>query len=82
MWVMSSPAAPEKNNIDHHIARVKESGVLSRSVHLNSLFEFLYFCHKNNRIPKEFEIAMEGMGRDDGFDVTQDAMVRVYIHKL
>ncbi|WP_049629501.1 hypothetical protein [Cellvibrio sp. pealriver] len=68
--------------LDNHAARIRASGILARSTHLHSLFEYLYRCHLNGKIPKELEIATEGMGREDSFDVTQDAMVRVYVHKL
>lgn len=68
--------------LEIHAARIRASGILARSTHLHSLFEYLYRCHLNGKIPKELEIAIEGMGREESFDVTQDAMVRVYVHKL
>jgi len=71
-----------QHELETHAARIRTSGILARSAHLNSLFEYLYRCHISGKIPKELEIAIEGMGREESFDVTQDAVVRVYVHKL
>lgn len=68
--------------IENHVEKIRASGILARSGHLHSLFEYLYHCHINKKTPKELEIAIEGMGREESFDVTQDAVVRVYVHKL
>lgn len=68
--------------LELHAARIRSSGILARSTHLHSLFEYLYQCYLANKIPKELEIAIEGLGREESFDVTQDALVRVYMHKL
>lgn len=71
-----------QHELETHAARIRTSGILARSAHLHSLFEYLYRCHINGKTPKELEIAIEGMGREESFDVTQDAVVRVYVHKL
>lgn len=71
-----------QHELETHAARIRTSGILARSAHLNRLFEYLYRCHINGKTPKELEIAIEGMGREESFDVTQDAVVRVYVHKL
>ncbi len=34
------------------------------------------------RVPKEIEVAVDGLGRGTDFDVGQDATVRVAAHKL
>ena len=39
-------------------------------------------CTRAGRTPKESVIAVEVFGRGTDFDVSQDAAVRVYIHKL
>lgn len=70
------------DGLETHAARIRASGILARSTHLHSLFEYLYRCHISGKTPKELEIAIEGMGREESFDVTQDAVVRVYVHKL
>jgi hypothetical protein len=70
------------DELETHAARIRASGILARSTHLHSLFEYLYRCHLSGKTPRELEIAIEGMGREESFDVTQDAVVRVYVHKL
>src|SRR5215469_18248300 len=65
-----------------HAERIRSSGVLGRSRLIRRLFDFLVDCSLTDRAPKEIEVAIDVFGKDAGFDVTQDAMVRVYIHKL
>lgn len=67
---------------ERQVAAIAASGLLARSRHLARLFDFLAACWRQGRVPREIEVAIEGLGRDDDFDVTQDALVRVYIHKL
>ena len=62
--------------------RIREAGGLGRSQHIRKLFDFLIECSATGRAPKETEVAIEVFGKDTGFDVAQDAMVRVYVHKL
>jgi hypothetical protein len=75
-------APNEANDFDLQVTLIRESGILERSNHLHRLFEYLYSCSLSGKLPKEIEIAIEGLGRDKDFDATQDALVRVYIHKL
>ncbi len=65
-----------------HAERIRASGVLGRSRLIRRLFDFLVDCSLTDRAPKEIEVAVEVFGKDGRFDVSQDAMVRVYIHKL
>lgn len=62
--------------------RIRASGVLGRSQLIQRLFDFLIDCSLTDRAPKEIEVAIDVFGKDARFDVSQDAMVRVYIHKL
>src|SRR5580698_6271793 len=62
--------------------RIRATGALGRSQLIQKLFDFLIECSATGRAPKETEVAIEVFGRDAGFDVAQDAMVRVYVHKL
>ena len=62
--------------------RIRSSGVLGRSHLTHRLFDFLIECSLSDRAPKEIEVAVDVFGKDARFDVSQDAMVRVYIHKL
>jgi hypothetical protein len=62
--------------------RIRATGALGRSQLIHRLFDFLIECSATGRAPKETEVAIEVFGKDVGFDVAQDAMVRVYVHKL
>ncbi|MEJ0006498.1 MAG: hypothetical protein WDM77_09070 [Steroidobacteraceae bacterium] len=62
--------------------RIRATGALGRSQLIQKLFDFLIECSTTGRAPKETEVAIEVFGKDVGFDVAQDAMVRVYVHKL
>jgi hypothetical protein len=62
--------------------RIRATGALGRSQLIQKLFNFLIECSATGRAPKETEVAIEVFGKDVGFDVAQDAMVRVYVHKL
>jgi len=62
--------------------RIRATGALGRSQLIRRLFDFLIECSATGRAPKETEVAIEVFGKDVGFDVAQDAMVRVYVHKL
>jgi hypothetical protein len=61
---------------------IRASGILGRSSLTQRLFDFLIDCSLKGKIPKEIEVAIDAFGRGDTFDVSQDAVVRVYIHKL
>jgi hypothetical protein len=74
---MSDPEA-----LRAHADRIKASGVLGRSPLMQRLFEFLLECSIVGKAPKEIEVAVDAFGKGAEFDVSQDAMVRVYIHKL
>ena len=65
-----------------HADRIRSSEVFGRSDQLQRLFEYLVECSRTGKIPKESVIAIEFFGRGTDFDVSQDAAVRVYIHKL
>ena len=70
------------NQLHAQAERIRSSGVLGRSRLMRRLFDFLVECSLTDRAPKEIEVAIDVFGKDAGFDVSQDAMVRVYIHKL
>lgn len=61
---------------------VRASGALGRSDLLIRLFDYLLRCSLAGRAPKEVEIGQEVFSRGSGFDIVQDASVRVYIHRL
>jgi hypothetical protein len=65
-----------------HAERVRASGVLGRSALMRQLFEFLLECTLAGRSPKEIEVAVDVFKKGATFDVSHDALVRVYVHKL
>ncbi|MEJ1964840.1 MAG: hypothetical protein WDO56_26240 [Gammaproteobacteria bacterium] len=65
-----------------HAERIRASGILGRSPLMQRLFDFLLECSIAGKAPKEIEVAVDAFGKGAEFDVSQDAMVRVYIHKL
>jgi hypothetical protein len=72
----------DTHQLHAHAERIRASGVLGRSRLTRRLFDFLVDCSLTGRAPKEIEVAIDVFGKGAEFDVSQDAMVRVYIHKL
>ena len=72
----------EVDPLYQHAERIRSSDVFGRSDQLQRLFDYLVECSRSSKIPKESVIAVEVFGRGTDFDVSQDAAVRVYIHKL
>jgi hypothetical protein len=68
--------------LQQHAERVRLSGLLGRSGQIRRLFDYLVDCAVRGYVPKEIEVAIDGFGREADFDASQDAMVRVYVHKL
>lgn len=62
--------------------RIIDSGVLGRSRHYSKLFSYLIDCTIAGRSPREIDLAVEGLGRGEDYDVGTDSSVRVYIHQL
>lgn len=67
---------------DDAIQRVTSSGALGRSATYAKLLRYLGDCSANGQAPKEIDIAVEVFDRTEGFDPSQDSMVRVYVHNL
>lgn len=61
---------------------IRASGRLGRSDVIYRLFDYLVERSLGDSPPKELEIAMDVFGKTTAFDVSQDAVVRVYAHKL
>jgi hypothetical protein len=79
---MHASLIPDAERLRAQAERIRVSGILGRSPLMQRLFDFLIECSLAGRAPKEIEVAVDALGRGEDFDVTQDAMVRVYIHKL
>jgi hypothetical protein len=64
------------------VERVRAANLFGRATQMQRLFDFLVACQAAGRVPKEMEVAVDGLGRGVEFDVAQDATVRVAAHKL
>jgi len=62
------------------VARVRESGILGRSHGLARLFAYLADPARDGRTLREADVAQDVFGR--GLDLSGDASVRVYVHRL
>lgn len=69
------------DELDREAARVRDSGVLGAAGTLLQLFEFLLTASREGS-PKEIDIATTVFGKPDTANLSQDATVRVYIHRL
>lgn len=67
--------------LQQEVARIQVSGVLGEA-RLRSLFDYLAKNTLAGHSPKEIAIAVDVFGKNSDFDAAQDALVRVYIHKL
>jgi hypothetical protein len=70
------------DELTHHAEQFRASGLLGKPGTLSRLFDFLLSRSLEGGAPKETEIALQVFGKSPGFDVSQDAVVRVYVHKL
>ena len=77
---MGHVAPPDE--LTHHAERFRASGLLGKPGTLSRLFDFLLARSLEGDAPKETEIALQVFGKSPSFDVSQDAVVRVYVHKL
>jgi len=62
--------------------QIRETGALGRSEPVRRLFDYLVQSSLEDRSPKEAEVASTVFNRRADFDTSQDAVVRVYVHKL
>jgi len=62
--------------------RIITSGALGRSRNYRALLQYLVQCSIEGKSPKELEIAIDVLGRNNDFDVSVDSTVRVYVHQL
>jgi hypothetical protein len=68
--------------IRQQVDQILASGVLGRSRFYTAMLGYLAGCAERGHTPKEIEIAAEVFNRGEGFDPSQDSMVRVYAHNL
>ena len=62
------------------VARVREAGVLGRSQGLARLFDYLADPARDGRPLREADVAHDVFGRE--LDLSGDASVRVFVHRL
>jgi hypothetical protein len=74
--------AEPSDDIAELAARLRARQALGRSDGLNRLFDYLAECAVAGSRPKEFEVAATVFGRSSAFDGSQDASVRVAVHRL
>jgi hypothetical protein len=77
----SQSSKGEDAALQQQVARLQLSGVLGEA-RLRNLFDYLAKKTLAGQSPKEIAIAIDVFGKTSDFDVSQDALVRVYIHKL
>jgi len=70
------------NELRQRAEQFRASGLLGKPGALSRLFDFLLARSLEGEVPKEIEIALEVFGKSTTFDVAQDSVVRVYVHKL
>lgn len=80
--VMQESPTASSDKIQQARDAIIASGCLGRSPVYARLLDYLLNCARTGYQPKEFDIAIDVLGRDSSFDVTRDSVVRVYIHKL
>jgi hypothetical protein len=77
-----SPTRPDESAaLAREVERIQRSGVLGEA-RLRRLFDYLADKPVSGQATKEVAIAVDVFGKNSDFDVSQDALVRVYIHKL
>lgn len=62
------------------VARIRDSGILGRSHGLSRLFDYLADPAHDGRTLREADVAADVFGRE--LDLSGDASVRVYVHRL
>jgi hypothetical protein len=81
-----APRAPHEvftpEELRNLVNRIQASGELGRSKVYITLLNYLIECSASGKSPKEFEIALDALGKGSDFDVSKDSAVRVYVHQL
>lgn len=70
------------DELQRQAEQFRASGLLGKPGALSRLFDFLLMRSLSGEVPKEIEIALQVFGKGANFDVAQDSVVRVYVHKL
>lgn len=70
------------DELQQQAEQIRASGLLGKPGALSRLFDYLLERSLAADVPKEIEIALQVFGKSTSFDVSQDSVVRVYVHKL
>ena len=79
---LSTEEAYSSSELNELCERIISSGVLGRSRHYVELLRYLVKCSIEGYSPRELELAINGLGKPEDFDVSADSAVRVYVHQL
>jgi hypothetical protein len=72
----------DRDELQRQADQIRASGLLGKPGALSRLFDYLLERSLAADTPKEIEIALQVFGKGTSFDVSQDSVVRVYVHKL
>ena len=72
----------DRDELQRQADQIRASGLLGKPGALSRLFDYLLERSLAADTPKEIEIALQVFGKSASFDVSQDSVVRVYVHKL
>lgn len=72
----------EAGDLQQQADQIRANGAFGKPGPLSRLFDYLLQRSLVGEAPKEIEIALQVFGKSSNFDVTQDSVVRVYVHKL
>lgn len=72
----------ELDELRQQADRIKTCDALGKPGALSRLFDYLLERSLVGEAPKELEIAIQVFNKDQSFAVSQDSVVRVYVHKL
>lgn len=76
------PPKPRATDLKSAVQKIKASGALGRSPTYFRLLDHLANATESGEAHSETSLAIDIFNKDEGFDVTSDSTVRVYIHNL
>jgi len=67
---------------DQIISKILHDPLFKNAEKYKNLLQYLYECYQNDKIPSEFDIAIDVFYKDKDFNPADDTTVRVYIYRL
>ena len=71
-------AGDAHHELELHATRIRTSGILARSAHLHSVFEYLYHCHRNGKTP--FDVSGFTVGSAEFGELADTNSGKTYIN--